>query len=228
MEENMQTDVICLNLGFVNAYLLSAGDGFILVDTGMPGSRAVLEKELEKAGCTPGKLRLVILTHGDIDHSGNCAYIMSKYGVKSAMNKNDAFMVENGDMLSVKRKVKSFFMRLVHLFLAGSKRFKKMIDSFERFKPDILLEDGQSMSQYGADAKVIFIPGHTGGSIGILTGRGDFISGDMLNNSRKPATAVIIQDEMALEHSVIKIKGLGIKTVYSGHGSPFQAGLIFK
>ncbi|RLI67201.1 hypothetical protein DRO91_10540, partial [Candidatus Heimdallarchaeota archaeon] len=30
-----------------------------------------LERELEKAGCKPGDLKLVVLTHGDFDHTGN-------------------------------------------------------------------------------------------------------------------------------------------------------------
>ena len=55
-----------------------------------------------------------------------------------------------------------------------------------RFKPDIYLEDGQELSGYGCDARVVHIPGHTRGSIGVLTGGGDIICGDLLIGSRKP------------------------------------------
>lgn len=223
----MANEIAAINMGFVNCYLINAGDGFILVDTGFPGTGEALEKELEKAGCTPGKLKLIILTHGDIDHSGNCAYLKAKYSVKAAIHRNDAPMVETGNML-MNRKTRSIMQRIMHLFMAHSKKFRKIIDSFEKFRPDILLDDGYSLAGFGASAKVVFIPGHTPGSIGVLMSSGDFIAGDTFNNAGKPATARIIHDEAQLAESIKLLKGLGIKTVYPGHGKPFQAGVLFK
>jgi hydroxyacylglutathione hydrolase len=223
----MANEITIVNMGFVNCYLIKAGEGYILVDTGFPGTRETLEKELDKAGCTPGKLKLIIMTHGDIDHSGNCAYLKSRYQVKTAIHKNDASMVENGEML-MHRKVRSLLRRLMHVFMARSKRFQKIISGFERFKPDILFEGGESLAAYGVDAKIVFVPGHTPGSIGVLLGNGDFIAGDTLNNGGKPGTAVIVSDEALLAESIKKIRELNAGTVYPGHGKPFRAALLFK
>jgi glyoxylase-like metal-dependent hydrolase (beta-lactamase superfamily II) len=44
-----------------------------------------------------------------------------------------------------------------------------MFDEFERFYLDILLEEGYDLSPYGFGAKVIYVPGHTKGSIAIHT-----------------------------------------------------------
>jgi len=46
-----------------------------------------LENKLTTAGCLPGKLKLVIITHGDFDHTGNCAKLQQKYNCKIAMHK---------------------------------------------------------------------------------------------------------------------------------------------
>lgn len=69
----MNTEPQVITLGFVNAFLIPAGDGYVLIDTGMDPQWEPLESQLLKAGCLPDKLKLVVLTHGDLDHTGNCA-----------------------------------------------------------------------------------------------------------------------------------------------------------
>ena len=58
-----------------NCYLLLTENGYVLIDTGRKSKRKKLEQELISAGCKPGNLDLIILTHGDFDHTGNCAYL---------------------------------------------------------------------------------------------------------------------------------------------------------
>jgi hydroxyacylglutathione hydrolase len=85
--------------GNVNCYLLGAdGGGYILIDTGGSNNRTQLEAELKKNGCKPGVLRLIILTHGDFDHTGNAAYLREKFGSKIAMHYDDSGMTEQGDL----------------------------------------------------------------------------------------------------------------------------------
>ena len=83
----------------INCYLVRTPDGFVLIDTGRNNKRDTIEKELEGAGCRPGDLKLIILTHGDFDHCGNASYLRNKFGSKIAMHKDDSGMVERGDML---------------------------------------------------------------------------------------------------------------------------------
>ncbi len=94
----MPQEIKTINLGGVNCYLVKTGDSFILIDTGFPAKRAALDKELASAGCRPGNLKLIVLTHGDLDHAGNCAYLRKKYGTKIAMHTGDFGMVERRDM----------------------------------------------------------------------------------------------------------------------------------
>jgi glyoxylase-like metal-dependent hydrolase (beta-lactamase superfamily II) len=107
-----------IDLGFVNAYLLETEDGFLLADTGMRSQRAGLEMALAEAGCAPGKLRLIVATHGDIDHTANCNYLRTKFHAPVAMHAGDVSMVESADW--PKRKVASHSLRLMHRFMRST------------------------------------------------------------------------------------------------------------
>lgn len=204
-------------LGMVNCYLLRTDNGYFLIDTGLDRQRANLERELVRAGCNPGTLKLILLTHGDSDHSGNCAYLRDKYGAKIAVHPGESAVVENGNMI-LSRETSPFLTRLILPLFGLSKR--------DRFKPDLFVEDGDNLSHYGLDAQVLHIPGHSKGSIGILTANGELFCGDLLINSGKPAINSLIDDSAAANASLEKLKRLEIKTVYPGHGKPFPLGLL--
>ncbi len=219
----MTQGITNISLGGVNCYLLKAGDGFILVDTGITGRRATLEQALESAGCKPGNLKLVVLTHGDVDHAGNCVYLRQKYAMPIAMQAGDVAMVEHGDM-GRSRKAKPDRMSAlgrVVMLLSQVMVFFGGVDQLETFQPDILLEDGQDLSGYGCQAKIVHLPGHSPGSIGILTADGDLVCGDFLMNMTRPALHFMIDDLAAAKASLEKLNGLGVKMVYPGHGKPF-------
>jgi glyoxylase-like metal-dependent hydrolase (beta-lactamase superfamily II) len=65
-----------------NAWALAAGDGVVLVDTGMhqPGSMAHLERALDQAGLRVEHVRLVVLTHAHVDHCGQAPVIAERTG----------------------------------------------------------------------------------------------------------------------------------------------------
>ncbi|MFC1875002.1 MBL fold metallo-hydrolase [Chloroflexota bacterium] len=209
-------------LGSVNCYLLETNDGgYILIDNGGSNKREELEETLEREGCKPGNLKLIIITHGDFDHTGNASYLRNKYGVKIAMNHEDSEMVERGNMFSNRKTGNIFSRKLIGVLTPILFRFGKS----ERFMPDCYLDDGYDLSGYGLDAKVVNIPGHSKGSIGILTVSGDLFCGDLLVNedkTDKPSLNSIVDDKVAMDESIKSLKGLRINTVYPGHGKPFS------
>ncbi len=214
----MTPEIRTINLGGVNCYLLKEGHGSILIDTGFSSKRSFLEKELERAGVVPGNLSLILLTHGDSDHAENCVYLREKYGAGIAMHMADSGMVENGDM-SWNRKSKpdkiSITFRIMMKMFGGPDK----PGSFNTFKPDIYVEDGQSLSEYGISAEVLHLPGHSKGSIGILTSSGALFCGDLFYNF---AGFQYIDDLADYHASLDKLKKLKIETVYPGHGKAFR------
>jgi hydroxyacylglutathione hydrolase len=200
-------------LGSVNCYLVETDTGYILIDTGGTNSRAELERELESAGCKPGNLKLIVITHGDFDHTGNVAYLCKRFDAKIAMHHDDSGMLERGDMFWNRKKGNKLIRMMAPiLFKFGQS---------ERRTPDLYVEDGYDLSEYGFDAQVLHIPGHSKGSIGILTAGGDLFCGDLFDNTKKPVLNSIMDDLAAANASVERLSGLEINTVYPGHGGPF-------
>jgi len=212
-----------LELGIVNAYIVKNKNEYFLIDTGLAMSRSKLEKALEQEGVKPGNIKLVIITHGDIDHTGNCAYLQKKYGLKIAVNEADAKQCRTGKLNSSRKRKASKLAKIIsyiRLFLFVKPMMKKY--PYEIFEPDIIISDRQDFGNIGFNAKAVYIPGHTMGSIGILTNEGDFFSGDTILNRKQPTTANIIENETMLAESLEKIRTLNIRNVYPGHGKPFQ------
>ena len=209
-----------IDLGFVNAYLLETEDGFLLADTGMRSQRAGLEKALAEAGCAPGKLRLIVATHGDIDHTANCNYLRTKFHAPVAMHAGDVPMVESADW--PKRKVASHSLRLMHRFMRSTGVTRRMETGFERFTPDIELVEGQTLEAYGLAATVLHIPGHTPGSIALALADGELICGDTIENRGGLHPTRIVDDEVQLSAGVERLLALDLATVYPGHGRPFS------
>jgi hydroxyacylglutathione hydrolase len=207
-------------LGYgANCYLIKMDTGYILIDTGFSPKRAILDKELERAGCKPGNLELIVLTHGHGDHIGNCAYLRAKYAAPVAIHRGDSEMVERE---GIETNVFNRILLNVISFIAG-------LGEIERFKPDIYLEEGDGFSEYGFDAKVLHLPGHSNGSIGILATGGDpstspgqvLFCGDLFVNVTKPVKHSIVTDAAAFSASVERLNNLSVSTVYPGHGKPF-------
>jgi hydroxyacylglutathione hydrolase len=234
-EANMKQEIIRIDLNGVNCYLVKSDGGFVLLDTGghitldkeYTNRQEELDKQLENAGCRPGNLRAIILTHGDTDHTSNAAYLREKYHTIIAMHEKDIELVEN---ITIDKMLESYHYRSLILkivFFLMKKSFDKFsaktIKEFTKFTPDVILQEGDDLSKYGIAAKVIHLPGHTAGSIGVLTDRGELIAGDIFANIKRPGLAPYANNFKQLEHSARKLKGLSITTIYPGHGDPFQA-----
>ncbi|MFN2219185.1 MAG: MBL fold metallo-hydrolase [Anaerolineae bacterium] len=200
-------------LGTVSCYLVATGTGFVFIDTGASNQRRELERELSSAGCLPGNLHLIVLTHGDFDHTGNAAYLRNRFGAKIAMHRDDAGMAQHGDMFLNRSSGNAILRSLAPILF----RFSKS----NRFEPDLYTGDGDNLSEHSLDAQIVAIPGHSRGSIGILTSAGDLFCGDLLENTKKPALNSLMDDAAACQTSIEKLEGLEIATVYPGHGEPF-------
>jgi hydroxyacylglutathione hydrolase len=209
-------ETICL--ASVKSYLLGARDGFVLIDTGKPESRGALEARVRDAGCAPGDLRLIVLTHGDYDHAGNAAYLHETFGAPVAMNAADAPRVRTGDWNAGLKPRPDKFPLLFRMMSAFIKP-----GPFATFTPDVLLEDGEDLGGFGLDAEVLHLPGHTPGSIGVLTSGGELFCGDLLDSMLgRPGLEFFIDDMPAAEASLARLRQFGISTVHPGHGKPFK------
>jgi glyoxylase-like metal-dependent hydrolase (beta-lactamase superfamily II) len=77
-----------------NAWALSAGDGFVLVDTGMhqPDSLENLERALAMCNLRLDDARLLVCTHAHSDHCGQAATVVERAGCELWMHPSHELM----------------------------------------------------------------------------------------------------------------------------------------
>jgi glyoxylase-like metal-dependent hydrolase (beta-lactamase superfamily II) len=83
----------------VNAWALSAGDGVVLVDTGIGGAGGMkqLELALSQAGLRIEHVRLLVCTHAHSDHYGLAGPIVDAAGCELWMHPNHGHMTSRVD-----------------------------------------------------------------------------------------------------------------------------------
>lgn len=230
----MKYEINCIDLQGVNSYLIKTEKGGILVDTGGPmfldkaynSRREELVNRLMELDCTKENLKLIILTHGDPDHSYNAKYLSDIYEVPVALHEEDIYLVNqltSKDIL-LSCNYKSIIYRIIMSLMKTNikKVSDKIASEFENFLPNIPIEDGMRLEEYGLEGTLIHIPGHTKGSIAIITDQGDCIVGDTYANLKKQQPAMNALDFNQLKDSMKKLSSYTIKKMYPGHGSPYN------
>lgn len=206
-------DVHRISCGNVNCYIVVDGKNAILIDTGRKKYR---EKILEK--CREFHVSLIVLTHGHMDHCQNASYLADALHIPVAMSKKDINMIP--DNRKQKMSAKTFLGKMVLLVSLSS--FEK--DTLDVFEPMVYLQNGDSLNEYGVDAKVVELPGHTEGSIGLEIEGDKLFVGDALMNMFYPTISMLYTDEEKMLRSAKYIGEMGEKTIYFGHGKPKRNG----
>ncbi len=200
-----------IRCGNGNCYIVSNGKNAILVDTGREKYR---QKILD--ACKPYDVCLLVLTHGHMDHIQNAAFLSDALKCPVAMNREDEPLI--ADNMQQPLFAHRFLGKVV--LSISVKSFYK--DKIPAFTPDVFLQDGDLLDSYGIPAKVISLPGHTNGSIGIDVMEKDLIVGDALMNMFYPTVSMLYHDKSVMLQSADKISEMGERTIYFGHGKPMK------
>lgn len=197
--------VVSLGARVGHAYLVDAGDGPVLVDTGMRGSARRVLRSIERAGLRPADVRTIVLTHCDLDHIGSAAALRRATGAAVAIHELDAPVVRGETPPQKGGRVMAALFRL-----AG----------FRPFTPDRLLRDGDVVGGLG----VLHVPGHTPGSIALVREDGVVCSGDALLADRhghvRPPDPRLAWDPARAEASAEPIRAACTRLLLPGHGAP--------
>jgi hydroxyacylglutathione hydrolase len=210
--------IVHIKLGFSKAYLITDKKS-ILVDTGAPREAEKILAAVQKAGINPKDISLLLHTHGHFDHAGSAAALKRKLNIPIAVHTNDAFMLRQGINGEIKpRNLEAQFIKVI------------VPNSFEPSEPDILLEEEMSLTDFGVNAKVIFTPGHTKGSLTVLSENNEAIVGDVMMGGwvggalfgSRPNYHYFIDDLDQVHASIKKIMQFKPTTLYVGHGGPLD------
>lgn len=200
--------IVC---GNGNCYIISNGKDAVLADT-------CREKYRDKilAACKPYNIRLLVLTHGHIDHIQNARFLSDILHIPIAMNNHDVNLIKNNMNQSL--SAHGILGKIV--LKASEKSFRE--EEIPYFSPEVFLNDGDSLERYGVSAKVVSLPGHTEGSIGLDVAEKHLIVGDALMNMFYPTVSMLYNDKTVMLQSAKKISAMGNRTIYFGHGGPTE------
>lgn len=198
-----------IKCGNGNCYIVESGTNAILVDT---GKKEYVNQVLK--ACKPYSIKLIVLTHAHFDHAENAAQISEVLGVPIGMSEKDCGLIESNT--NQKLFSETFLGRIV--LSVSLKDFSAR--PMRTFQPNILLKDKDSLSDYGINASIVSLPGHTDGSIGIDVDKKYLIVGDALMNMFYPTVSMLFHNKDEMLESARKISKIGNRIIYFGHGKP--------
>lgn len=200
-----------IQCGNGNCFCVEEDGNTILIDTARTAYR---DKIL--AAYKNKNVRLIVLTHGHIDHIQNAAALSKALNAPVAIHKDDALLI--GDNASEPMLAHTLLGKLALALTVRS--FKR--DKVEPFEPDVFLTDGDTLDAYGVKATVIGLPGHTKGSIGVLIGDSDIFVGDALMNLVYPTKSMLYGNREDMIQSAAKVSAYTFATVHFGHGKSVE------
>ena len=198
--------------GTDNCYIVSDGKNALLFDT---SSGAAQDKVLE--ALRGYDLKLVVLSHPHFDHAENAALISERFNVPVAFHQSDDEIFDNYDAQPLKSYgLVGFVVLKMSLKVLRETKVQRPDNSF-------YIKDGDTLKDYGfEDIKVVGLPGHTKGSIGLLVGDSAILVGDALDNWIRPGVGHLFYDLDVQKKTADKIRSYGPRRVYYGHGKPTE------
>ena len=196
--------------GTDNCYIVSHGKDAILFDTSSGAARELVIDE-----CSKYNLKLIVLSHTHFDHAENAAAISEKFGVPVAYHEADDELFDNYDA----QPLKSYGL----VGFAVLQLSLKVLRETKVTRPSnhIFVKEGDTFAEYGfPDVKVVELPGHTKGSIGLMVDGESLLAGDALDNWIRPANGHLFYDRSVLDKTYERIRSLSVKNTYYGHGNP--------
>ena len=214
-------DIHVISIGAFNRYLIH-DEGWILVDTGIPYTAGRVMRTLQTLGLEPRQVKLILLTHGHVDHAGSAKALQQLTGAHIAIHHRDRELLETGQVVAP--RMWNPAGRLLDAALAGITRHMR----FPAAKADIVIgNDGLSLAGFGIHGRVIPTPGHTWGSVSLLLDTGDAFVGDLGSaggwRGAAPRLPPAGDDPQELVNSWKKLLAAGAATIYPGHGPLFPA-----
>ncbi|MCA6091010.1 MBL fold metallo-hydrolase [Streptomyces sp. SCA3-4] len=207
----------------INAYLL-LGRRPVIVDAGTPGSGQKIHDQITAHGVDPTDVSLIVITHGHIDHFGSAAELHRLTGAPIAGHIADLGPYRSG-------RVREPYLPTGPMGRLMD-RNQKLHARAEPFEPAVLIRGETRLEDFGLAARIMPTPGHTAGSISVLTDDGELVAGDLIANSfmglvpGKPANPPFHDDPRQNLTSLRNMLALNPTTLHVGHGTPLDPGRV--
>jgi ribonuclease/clavin/mitogillin len=188
-------NVVDVGYSSTNYYVLGPDHARLLVDCGMPGSYGKLRARLRRMDVAIEHIGYLLVTHFHPDHAG-IAQELKNDGVRMLL-------------LDVQRKA---VPRLNALMARHGPHLPIRLDD----NMDLRLEDSRAfLAGVGVAGQIVHTPGHSDDSVTLVLDSGEAFTGDLTLPDLAPDA-----DAAAVAASWRRLRDLGARTAYPGHGPP--------
>lgn len=184
-----------VNVGYdsTNYYVIADAKPRLLVDVGWPGTLPKLQGACKRLGVQLSNLQYFLITHYHPDHAG-LAQELKRLGLKLIVMENQPTFIAP---LKAMMKPENHYVEIdltdnLALSFADSRAF---------------------LSKIGLQGEIIPTPGHSDDSVTLILDEGAAFTGDLT-----PPLMVSEENQEVVQQSWAKIRALGAKTLYPGHG----------
>jgi len=192
-------NVIQLTYKSTNCFLLPAADGWLMVDAGWPDTFSQLLHLLSQNDISVNEINYLIITHFHPDHAG-LTQNLKDLGINLILHEYQVPYVN---------KINQYFRK------SPKENFKDITTG-----NTIVLSDADSRSFFrsiGIEGDLITTPGHSDDSVSLVIDDLCAFIGDLPGFSLKKA-----YNDPAIENSWELIRIFHVKTIYPGHGDPYD------
>jgi metallo-beta-lactamase class B len=126
----------------LSSYLVKTPAGLVVIDAGLPGNAALVERNIERLGLKLRDVKYLLLTHAHYDHAGGMAKLKADTGAALVTTEGERYALEKG-------------------VYPGSEDRKDF--DFPPVKVDRTLKDGETLDVGGVKFTAHLTPGHTKG-----------------------------------------------------------------
>ena len=221
--------------GYINTYVIEGSEGSIMIDSGWDSPESLVAL---KEGLNADRLRLqdvkwVVVTHVHPDHYGLASKIRQLYGAKVAMHRIEAGLIDLRyvnftELLNQLEEV----LRLNGVPQEELPQLKEASLWARQFvtpdPPEIMLEDGDKISNGSFEIEALLTPGHSPGHICLYEPRKKLLfTGDHILYETTPHVGFHPQsgDNPLGDFisSLQRVERLAVSFVLPGHGPVFNS-----
>ena len=96
MNSKVPISIQSISIFNVKIFIIQTQSGSILIDTGIPFQEKRISRALKELGVDPREIKLILLTHGHLDHIGCLFYLKEINGAEIVCHQSIAALLEKG------------------------------------------------------------------------------------------------------------------------------------
>jgi hydroxyacylglutathione hydrolase len=217
------SEVIQYTLGMSNGFFVK-DRGIIAVDCGSELGRNHFLQVCKENGISPEDVKLLIASHGHVDHFVNLDEMRAVTGAPLMCHRNAAQALREAEYPDVRPR-----NAVGHFIWDNRDPSEQPVPVLYPMEPDLVVEGTVDLAPWGISGRLVETPGHSDSCMSLVLDSGDAIVGDLVVEDPRDGSPTLAyfccsDDLEAVNRQVFASVAFLLDNAdifYSGHGGPF-------